>query len=84
MKAQKLNRLRPIQSCGGGKKRLRFVLAKQFEKLAPDAAKEQALVAFSTMVGALTLSRIVTDPELSITLLEQAEKHLVQTSRAME
>jgi TetR/AcrR family transcriptional repressor of nem operon len=55
------------------------LLAKQFENLPPDAAKEQALVAFSTMVGALTLSRIVTDPELSITLLEQAERHLVQT-----
>jgi hypothetical protein len=34
------------------------------------------LVAASTMIGALTMSRIVTDPELSAKILKEAEKSL--------
>jgi TetR/AcrR family transcriptional repressor of nem operon len=41
-----------------------------------DVAKRRAMVAVSTLLGAMMMSRIVTDPELSDTILEQAEKHL--------
>ena len=43
-------------------------------------AKRQALVALSTMVGALTLSRIVDDPAYSKLILREAEKHLAESS----
>ncbi|HWT98015.1 MAG TPA: TetR family transcriptional regulator [Terriglobales bacterium] len=41
-----------------------------------DAAKRRAIVAVSTMIGAIALSRIVTDPDLSNEILAQAEKQL--------
>ncbi len=53
------------------------VIAAQFGKTRPHVAKRRALVAASTMIGALTMSRIVTDSELSAAILRQAEKHLV-------
>jgi hypothetical protein len=31
-----------------------------------------------TIIGAVTMSRIVTDPELSAEILQEAEKHLTQ------
>jgi TetR/AcrR family transcriptional regulator, transcriptional repressor for nem operon len=39
-------------------------------------ARRKALVAVSTMIDALTVSRIVTDPELSAELLREAKKSL--------
>ncbi len=42
------------------------------------AARRRALVAVSTMIGALTISRVVTDPELSAEILEEAVKSLSQ------
>ena len=39
--------------------------------------RRRALVAVSTMIGALTMSRIVTDPELSAEILREAEKSLM-------
>src|ERR1700758_765553 len=42
----------------------------------PDAAKRRALVALSTMVGALTLARLVTEPKLSDQLLRDVAKHV--------
>ena len=57
---------------------LKFVeiMAGQFGKLPPATARRRALVAVSTMIGALTMSRIVTDPELSAEILKEAEKSL--------
>jgi len=52
------------------------IMAGQFGKLPPATARRRALVAVSTMIGALTMSRIVTDPELSAEILKEAEKSL--------
>ena len=52
------------------------IMAGQFGKIPPGAARRRALVAVSTMIGALTMSRIVTDPELSAEILKEAEKSL--------
>ncbi len=52
------------------------IMAGQFGKVPPATARRRALVAVSTMIGALTMSRIVTDPELSAHILEEAEMSL--------
>ena len=52
------------------------VIAAQFGKTRPDVARRRALVAAATMIGALTMSRIVTDPELSAGILREAEAQL--------
>ncbi len=39
-------------------------------------ARRRALVTVSTMIGALTLSRVVSDPELSAEILSEVEKSL--------
>src|SRR5215813_14945489 len=58
---------------------LKFVeiLASQFDKTRPDVARRRALVAAATMIGALTMSRMVTDSELSAAILRESEKHLI-------
>jgi TetR/AcrR family transcriptional repressor of nem operon len=43
-------------------------------KSATAQARRRALVAAATMIGAVTMSRIVTDPELSAEILREAEK----------
>jgi TetR/AcrR family transcriptional repressor of nem operon len=50
------------------------IMARQYGKRG--AGRRRAMVAVSTMIGALTMSRIVTDPELSAEILEAAEKSL--------
>jgi TetR/AcrR family transcriptional repressor of nem operon len=40
-------------------------------------ARRRALVAAATMIGAVTMSRMVTDPELSAEILREAEKSLI-------
>ena len=52
------------------------IMAGQCGKLPPATARRRALVVVSTMIGALTMSRIVTDPELSAEILKEAEKSL--------
>jgi TetR/AcrR family transcriptional regulator, transcriptional repressor for nem operon len=54
------------------------IIAGQFTRTRPDLAKRRALVALSTMIGAVTMSRIVTDPELSAAILRQTETHLAE------
>jgi len=65
---------------GGGDDRLpeaRRDHGQQVGKLPPTTARRRALVAVSTMIGALTLSRVVTDPKLSAEILKEAEMSLV-------
>src|SRR5262245_33729460 len=50
------------------------IMAGQFGKTPSTAARRRALVAVSTMIGALTMSRIVTDPQLSAQILNEATK----------
>jgi TetR/AcrR family transcriptional regulator, transcriptional repressor for nem operon len=54
--------------------RLVEIMAGQFGKVRPAVARRRALVAVSTMIGALTMSRIVTDHELSAEILKEAQK----------
>jgi TetR/AcrR family transcriptional repressor of nem operon len=53
------------------------ITAGQFGKAKPADARRRALVAVSTMIGALTMSRMVTDPELSAEILEDTKKSLM-------
>ena len=39
-------------------------------------------MAVSTMIGAVTMSRVVTDPELSAEILREAEEHVTRSFRA--
>ncbi|HVI90498.1 MAG TPA: TetR family transcriptional regulator [Dongiaceae bacterium] len=56
--------------------RLVDLIAAQYEGR-KDVAKRRAIVTVSTMIGAVAMSRIVTDPALSAMILEQAEKQLM-------
>jgi TetR/AcrR family transcriptional regulator, transcriptional repressor for nem operon len=56
--------------------RLVDVIAKQFPQSDPEAARAQAVFVVSAMVGALTMSRMVTDPDLSALILDQSRKQL--------
>jgi TetR/AcrR family transcriptional repressor of nem operon len=55
------------------------VITAQFGKTRPDVARRRALVAAATMIGALTMSRIVTDSELSASILRETAKQLVNS-----
>jgi TetR/AcrR family transcriptional repressor of nem operon len=55
------------------------VVAEQYSRTKPGVAKARALVALSAMIGAMTMSRIVTDPKLSAAILQQTKKHLANT-----
>src|SRR5260221_3501969 len=54
-------------------------LAKPAGKARSAAAERKALVALSTMVGALMMSRMVNDRELSDSLLDEARNHLARS-----
>ena len=56
------------------------IVAAQFRDLRPDVARRRALVMVSTMVGAVTLARMVTDSKLSTTILREAAKNLAAAS----
>jgi len=56
------------------------IVAAQFRDLRPDVARRRALVMVSTMVGAVTLARMVTDSKLSTTILREAGKDLAAAS----
>jgi len=58
--------------------KLVHVVTTHYSKSPKDGARRRALVAVSTMIGALTMSRVVTDPRLSADILSQARKHLTQ------
>jgi TetR/AcrR family transcriptional regulator, transcriptional repressor for nem operon len=56
------------------------IIAGQLDGMSPAAAKKEALSMLSTMIGAVTLARVVTDPDLSASILRQARKHLTQST----
>lgn len=60
------------QAATDGFLRLVDLLAAQAGKPHSEAAKRKAIVALATMIGALTLSRVVSDPALSDTILAAA------------
>jgi TetR/AcrR family transcriptional repressor of nem operon len=55
------------------------IIAAESGRTRPDVARRRALVTASTMIGALMMSRIVTDPKLSASILRESEKHLVHS-----
>jgi TetR/AcrR family transcriptional repressor of nem operon len=57
--------------------KLRDIIAEQYKRTTPKAAKARAVVAVSAMVGAVTLSRIVTDPKLSAAILRHTRKFVL-------
>jgi TetR/AcrR family transcriptional repressor of nem operon len=59
-----------------GLQEFKDVIARQLAHRSPEAARSDALFVLSAMVGALTLSRIVTDPDLSEAILSDAKQHL--------
>ena len=61
-----------------GFERLVGILAGQFDKLPPEEARRRALVSASTMIGALAMARMVTDPELSAEILREAEASITE------
>ena len=56
--------------------RLVNVIAGNSGRVPPEVARRRALVAVSTMIGAVTMSRVVTDADLSAEILREAEKSL--------
>jgi TetR/AcrR family transcriptional regulator, transcriptional repressor for nem operon len=60
------------------------LIAQQYRDIRPDVAKQRALVAFSTLVGALTLARLVTDPKLSNLVLREAARSVVASKPASQ
>ncbi|MGF6227164.1 TetR/AcrR family transcriptional repressor of nem operon [Inquilinus ginsengisoli] len=54
------------------------VVARQFTEVNADVARGRALSALATMIGALTMSRMVNDPDLSAEILRQAKRRLLQ------
>ncbi|TAL97773.1 MAG: TetR/AcrR family transcriptional regulator [Paraburkholderia sp.] len=54
------------------------LIAGHFDELPPAAARKKALVVLSTMIGALTMARMVNDEQLSATILREARKALQQ------
>jgi TetR/AcrR family transcriptional regulator, transcriptional repressor for nem operon len=59
------------------------IIAAQLGSVRPDVARGQALVVLCTMIGAVTMARLVTDPELSSAILRQTEKQLTQSYQLM-
>jgi TetR/AcrR family transcriptional repressor of nem operon len=55
------------------------IIASQFAKTPAGVARRRALAAAATMIGAITISRIVTDSELSAAILREAEKQLINS-----
>jgi TetR/AcrR family transcriptional regulator, transcriptional repressor for nem operon len=53
------------------------LIAEQYRRTKPKTAKARALVAASAMIGAVMVSRIVTDPELSAAILHHTKKHVL-------
>ena len=55
------------------------ILAGQIDAAKPEEAKKRAMVAVSTMIGALTMSRIMNDKRLSNSLLRNAQEVLTDS-----
>lgn len=63
-----------------GCRRLVDVLARQSPQLSDAAAQAAAWTQLATLVGAMTLARIVNDPSLSDSILDHARDHLSERS----
>ena len=64
------------EAASAGFLKLVELVAQEIRRKNPEAAKADAVFALSAMIGAVTMSRIVTDPELSASILQEAKKRL--------
>ena len=55
-------------------------LAARMEGLSPAAAKKKAMFMVCAMIGAVTVARVVNDPELSASILRQTYKNLTKAA----
>ncbi|HET6389384.1 TetR/AcrR family transcriptional regulator [Hyphomicrobium sp.] len=55
-------------------------LAARMEGLSPAAAKKKAMFMVCAMIGAMTVARVVNDPELSASILRQTYKNLTKAA----
>ncbi|BEU25710.1 TetR family transcriptional regulator [Paraburkholderia sp. 22B1P] len=53
-------------------------VATRLQDKTPAAARKEALFVLSSMIGALTMARVVTDADLSASILREARKRLVR------
>lgn len=60
---------------------LKFIdmLVEHAEGMRPDQARKRAIAAAATMIGAMTMARMVKDPELSDTILKSATESVVRS-----
>jgi TetR/AcrR family transcriptional repressor of nem operon len=63
-------------AASAGVLKLAEIIAAEYGRTNPESAKGRALVALSAMIGAITLSRIVTDPKISAAILDYTRKYL--------
>lgn len=58
---------------------LRFaeLIAEHMDGAKPSVARTRAMVVLSSMIGALTMARMVNDPALSVAILRHTRKHLM-------
>ncbi|HSJ40511.1 MAG TPA: hypothetical protein VK955_05595, partial [Xanthobacteraceae bacterium] len=63
-------------AASAGVLKLAEIIAAEYSRTNPESAKGRALVALSAMIGAITLSRIVTDPKISAAILDSTKKYL--------
>ena len=52
------------------------VLAKRIGRRQREAARSEAVFALSAMIGAITISRIMADPDASLSVLQDVRRHL--------
>ncbi len=65
----------------GGFNKLIDTIAQNLPSLSSAAAKKEASVILSTMIGAMTVARLVSDADLSASVLTQAKKSLLERVR---
>jgi TetR/AcrR family transcriptional repressor of nem operon len=56
------------------------LIAGQLDGLTPVAARKEALWIMSTMIGSVTMARVVTDPKLSASIHRETLRHLTRPS----
>jgi TetR/AcrR family transcriptional regulator, transcriptional repressor for nem operon len=70
-----------LAALGSELARLAGLIARQLEILPPDEAQDRSLVIAAVMVGAITLSRVITDAPTSNTLLRATKNYILQAAR---
>jgi TetR/AcrR family transcriptional repressor of nem operon len=66
-----------------GFEKLVAVIAQNLPKLSPAAAKNEAAIIASTMIGAMTVARLIPDGPLSASVLMQVRKSLFERVRSL-